>query len=113
MAQGKKSGVSKAKGSKAEGNKAKGNKAKGNKAKGNKAKRSTPSKTNAGLFNLESHPATAAMTARVAGCNKPPILWRKIGDSWMECFLKSDCTYGNCQEVDESQVPEAIRNGAS
>ena len=103
MAQGKKSGVSKAKGSKA----------KGNKAKGNEAKRSTPSKTNAGLFNLDSHPATAAMTARVTGCNKPPILWRKIGDSWMECFLKSDCTYGNCQEVDESQVPEAIRKGAT
>jgi len=59
MAQGKKSGVSKAKGSKA----------KGNKAKGNEAKRSTPSKTNAGLFNLDSHPATTAMTARVAGCN--------------------------------------------
>ena len=98
MAQGKKSGVSKAKGSK---------------AKGNKAKRSTPSKTNAGLFNLDSHPATTAMTARMAGCNKPPILWRKIGDSWMECFLKSDCTYGNCQEVDESQVPEAIRKGAT
>jgi hypothetical protein len=98
MAQGKKSGVSKAK---------------IGKAKISKAKRRTPSKTNAGLFNLDSHPATAAMTARVTGCNKPPILWRKIGDSWMECFLKSDCTYGNCQEVDESQVPEAIRNGAS
>ena len=98
MAQGKKSGVSKAK---------------IGKAKISKAKRSTPSKTNAGLFNLDSHPATAAMTARVAGCNKPPILWRKIGDSWMECFLKSDCTYGNCQEVDESQVPEAIRNSAT
>ena len=98
MAQGKKSGVSKAK---------------IGKAKISKAKRSTPSKTNAGLFNLDSHPATAAMTARVTGRNKPPILWRKIGDSWMECFLKSDCTYGNCQEVDESQVPEAIRNGAS
>jgi hypothetical protein len=53
------------------------------------------------------------MMARVTACNKPPILWRKIGDTWMECFLKSDCTYGNCQEVDESQVPEAIRNGAS
>jgi hypothetical protein len=103
MAQGKKSGVSKAK----------IGKAKIGKAKISKAKRSTPSKTNAGLFNLDSHPATAAMTARVTGCNKPPILWRKIGDSWMECFLKSDCTYGNCQEVDESQVPEAIRNGAS
>ena len=103
MAQGKKSGVSKAK----------GNKAKGSKAKRSTAKGSTPSKTNAGLFNLDSHPATAAMTARVAGCNKPPILWRKIGDSWMECFLKSDCTYGNCQEVDESQVPEAIRNSAT
>ena len=103
MAQGKKSGVSKAK----------GNKAKGSKAKRSTAKGSTPSKTNAGLFNLDSHPATAAMTARVAGCNKPPILWRKIGDSWMECFLKSDCTYGNCQEVDESQVPEAIRKGAT
>jgi len=98
MAQGKKSGVSKAK---------------IGKAKISKAKRSTPSKTNAGLFNLDSHPATAAMTARVTGCNKPPILWRKIGDSWMECFLKSDCTYGNCQEVDESQVPEAIRNSAT
>ena len=103
MAQGKNSGVSKAK----------GNKAKGSKAKRSTAKGSTPSKTNAGLFNLDSHPATAAMTARVAGCNKPPILWRKIGDSWMECFLKSDCTYGNCQEVDESQVPEAIRKGAT
>jgi|SRR5215471_20384355 len=103
MAQGKKSGVSKAK----------IGKAKIGKAKISKAKRSTPSKTNAGLFNLDSHPATAAMTARVTGCNKPPILWRKIGDSWMECFLKSDCTYGNCQEVDESQVPEAIRNSAT
>jgi hypothetical protein len=113
MAQGKKSGVSKAKISKAKGNKAKGNKAKRSTAKGSTAKRSTPSKTNAGLFSLDSHPATAAMTARVTGCNKPPILWRKIGNSWMECFLKSDCTYGNCQEVDESQVPEAIRSGAS
>ncbi len=60
---------------------------------------------------VASHPATTAMIARVGGCNKPPILWRKEGDSWMECFLKSDCTYGNCQEVDASQVPASIRNG--
>lgn len=62
-------------------------------------------------INLASHPATTTMIARVSGCNKPPILWQKEGGSWMECFLKSDCTYGNCQEVDPSQVPDSIRNG--
>jgi hypothetical protein len=87
--------------------------AQGKKSGAGKARRSTLRRTNARFFKLTSHPATAAMMARVTACNKPPILWRKIGDTWMECFLKSDCTYGNCQEVDEDQVPEAIRNGAS
>ena len=45
MAQGKKSGVSKAK----------GNKAKGSKAKRSTAKGSTPSKTNAGFFSISIH----------------------------------------------------------
>jgi hypothetical protein len=59
-----------------------------------------------------SHPGTHAMIARVAGCNKPPILWRKQGDgSWLECFLNPDCTYGNCRAVDENEVPAEVRNG--
>jgi hypothetical protein len=76
----------------------------------NKAKK-TSKKVKQQHHALASHPATSAMIARVGGCNKPPILWRKQGDSWMECFLKSDCTYGNCQEVDASQVPPSIRGG--
>lgn len=61
---------------------------------------------------LLAHPATAEMIARVNGCNKPPILWRKHRDgSWMECFLKPDCTYGNCREVSPNEVPLAVRNG--
>jgi hypothetical protein len=60
--------------------------------------------------NLLSHPATTAMIARVGHCNKPPIMWRKDGDTWLECFLRPDCTYGNCHEVDASDVPPEIRN---
>jgi hypothetical protein len=62
---------------------------------------------------LLSHPATAAMISRVGRCNKPPIKWLKQADgSWMECFLKQDCTYGNCHAVEASEVPPDIRNGA-
>ena len=78
-----------------------------------KAKKGTARKKKQFDMDLLSHPATAAMVARVSGCNKPPILWRKQADgSWMECFLKADCTYGNCHAVDESEVPPDIRNGA-
>lgn len=82
-----------------------------------KARKASPSKKKIGKkqtrkTKLLSHPATAEMIARVNGCNKPPILWRKQSDgSWLECFLKPDCTYGNCQVVSPSQVPLAIRNG--
>ena len=59
-----------------------------------------------------SHPGTTAMLARIAGCNKPPIIWLKQADgSWLECFLKPDCTYGNCHAVDESVVPQGVRGG--
>ena len=97
----------------AQGTKSRARKPGRNKLSRTKLSKTKFSKTKARLFDLASHPATAAMIARATGCNKPPILWRKIGDSWMKCFLKSDCTYGNCQEVDEGQVPEVIRNGAS
>lgn len=82
------------------------------KAKKKTAKKRVAKKTKLLSVDILSHPATTAMIARVSGCNKPPILWRKQGDgSWMECFLKPDCTYGNCQEVDASQVPPEIRGG--
>jgi hypothetical protein len=56
------------------------------------------------------HPATSAMIARGARCNKPLILWRKEPDgSWMECYLQADCTYGGCVRVDPSQVPPDLR----
>jgi len=64
-------------------------------------------------LSLAAHPGTTAMLARVGGCNKPPIMWRKDGDFWEEAFLKSDCTYGNWQQVDESEVPESVRNGGA
>ena len=52
------------------------------------------------------------MITRVAGCNKPPILWLKQGDgSWLECFLKPDCTYGNCHAVEAKHVPSGVRRG--
>ncbi len=70
-------------------------------------------KLTAGHLKLVGHPGTAAMIARVGGCNKPPIMWRKDGDQWMELFLKADCTYGNPQVVDASQVPEDVRNGTA
>ena len=80
--------------------------------KANKAaKKAKTGKLKASHRKLMSHPGTAAMLARVGGCNKPPIRWRKDGDQWMELFLKSDCTYGNPQVVDASQVPEDVRNG--
>jgi hypothetical protein len=60
-----------------------------------------------------SHPGTTAMLSRISGCNKPPIIWRKLGDgSWLECFLMSDCTYGNCHAVDPSDVPPDVRDGS-
>jgi hypothetical protein len=82
-------------------------------AKSKKAKKAklTKSKVKRKHINLAAHPATIAMAARVGTCNKPPILWRKDGDAWMELFLKADCTYGDPQEVDASNVPEDIRNG--
>jgi len=59
---------------------------------------------------LLAHPATAAMVARINGCGKPPILWERLADgSYLECFLKSDCTYGNCVPVEASQVPPEYR----
>jgi len=59
-----------------------------------------------------SHPGMTAMIARVAGCNKPPIEWLKQGaGSWLECFLKPDCTYGNCHAVDVRDVPSVYRKG--
>jgi hypothetical protein len=80
--------------------------------KAKKAKQSTAKKIKQSHLKVASHPGTTAMIARVTGCNKPPILWRQQGDgSWMECFLKPDCTYGNCQVVDKSQVPPQVRNG--
>jgi hypothetical protein len=76
-----------------------------------KAKKKAVKKVRRHHVALASHPATTAMNARVNGCNKPPILWRQQGDgSWLECFLKSDCTYGNCVAVDPSEVPAEIRN---
>jgi hypothetical protein len=59
---------------------------------------------------LAAHPATIAMVARVTSCNKPPILFRKQSNgTWMECFLKADCTYGDCVEVPASQVPAKLK----
>lgn len=59
---------------------------------------------------LAAHPATIAMVARVSSCNKPPVIFRKQPNgSWMECFLKSDCTYGNCETVPASDVPASLR----
>ncbi|MBR1271367.1 hypothetical protein JQ629_28175 [Bradyrhizobium sp. AUGA SZCCT0222] len=82
---------------------------KAKKASPNKKKKAKKKQTH--KAKLLAHPATAEMIARVNGCNKPPILWRKQSDgSWLECFLKPDCTYGNCQVVLPSQVPLAIRN---
>jgi hypothetical protein len=77
-----------------------------------KATKKTTKKTKKIDTSLLSHPGTTAMIARVTGCNKPPILWRKQADgSWLECFLNPDCTYGNCRAVDESEVPAEIRAG--
>src|SRR6476620_2542106 len=60
--------------------------------------------------SLASHPATMAMTARVNSCNKPPIKFIKQPDgSGLECFLKSDCTYGDCVPVAASEVPAALK----
>lgn len=57
------------------------------------------------------HPATLAMVSRIGQCNKPPIQWHRMPDgSWLECFLMSDCTYGNCVPVDASQVPPEVRS---
>lgn len=61
--------------------------------------------------SLLSHPGLTSMMARVGSCNKPPIYWHKAADgSWMECFLRPDCTYGNCHEVSEDEVPPEIRD---
>ncbi|MBP0116000.1 hypothetical protein [Bradyrhizobium vignae] len=62
--------------------------------------------------SLSDHPATNALADRVARCNKPPLKWLRQADgSWLECSLRSDCTYGNCHEVSASEVPAEIRNG--
>jgi len=68
-------------------------------------------KVKAKHVDLATHPGTVMMMARVGGCNKPPIMWRKDGDFWEEGFLKSNCTYGNWQQVSESEVPEDVRKG--
>lgn len=53
-----------------------------------------------------AHPGTAAMIDRINACNKPPICWQRLADgSYLECYLRADCTYGNCVPVDPSQVP--------
>ncbi len=60
---------------------------------------------------LSEHPAMNAMANRVARCNKPPLKWLKQADgSWLECSLRSDCTYGNCHEISANEVPPEIRN---
>jgi hypothetical protein len=35
---------------------------------------------------------------------------RQADGSWLECSLRSDCTYGNCHEVSANIVPAEIRN---
>jgi hypothetical protein len=76
-----------------------------------KAKNRTTNRNKQLGVDLLSHPATTALLARMSGCNKPPILWRKQGDgSWLECFLLPDCTYGNCHAVDQSEVPPDLRD---
>ncbi|MGY3572953.1 MULTISPECIES: hypothetical protein [unclassified Bradyrhizobium] len=56
-------------------------------------------------------PAMNALADRVARCNKPPLKWLKQADgSWLECSLRSDCTYGNCHEVSVNEVPPEVRN---
>lgn len=75
-----------------------------------KAKKTT-AKAKRHHMDLLSHPAMTAMMARVGGCGKPPVIWLKQGDgSWLECFLRPDCTYGNCHEVPASEVPAEMRN---
>jgi hypothetical protein len=77
-----------------------------------KAKKTTKAgKVTAKHRKVAAHPGTSAMLARIGGCNLPPIRWSKDGDQWMEMFLKSDCTYGNPEVVDASEVPANIRNG--
>lgn len=59
------------------------------------------------------HAGTSVMIARSGKCNLPLILWRKLGDdSWEECFLQADCTYGGCVPVDASLVPPDVKGGA-
>ncbi len=61
--------------------------------------------------SLSDDPATNVLVDRVARCNKPPLKWLKQSDgSWLECSLRSDCTYGNCHEVSANEVPPEIRN---
>jgi hypothetical protein len=80
--------------------------AKGSAKAKKKARRSVSVDADVGL-----DPATKSFSARVAGCNKPPVKYLKQSDgSWLECFLRPDCTYGNCHFVDKSEVPSAIRN---
>lgn len=73
-------------------------------------KKGAAKKTPAIKSKLLAHPATAAMVARINGCGKAPIQWERLADgTYLECFLKSDCTYGNCVPVDASQVPPEYR----
>ncbi len=61
--------------------------------------------------SLQDDPGTNVMADRVARCNKPPLKWLKQADgSWLECTLRSDCTYGNCHEVSANEVPPEIRD---
>jgi len=70
-------------------------------------KRSTKAKKR---ISVLAHPGTTAMLARASGCNKPPVTWLQQSDgSWLECFLRPDCTYGNCHAVPASEVPPEIR----
>jgi hypothetical protein len=80
-------------------------------AKAQKGK-NAPAKGKPHNMNMLAHPATTEMLSRVGGCGKPPIIWLKQGDgSWLECFLRPDCTYGNCHEVPASTVPASLRGG--
>jgi hypothetical protein len=79
------------------------------KAKAKKAQKKAAKKATL-HHKLASHPATIAMIARVGSCNSPPIKFLKQSDgSWLECFLKADCTYGNCVPVAASEVPAALK----
>ncbi|BBC02403.1 hypothetical protein ABIF38_008828 [Bradyrhizobium japonicum] len=81
------------------------------KTKRRPAKGGTKAGANVLFATLSDDPATNAIADRVARCNKPPLKWLRQADgSWLECSLRSDCTYGNCHEVSANEVPAEIRN---